>query len=356
VGEIGRADIAVFVNPRSRANRRNPHLAAEFQAILGDAGHVLAPDQVEDLDAMTAALRAAPPRIIAVHGGDGTLHRTVTALGRAWGDEPLPPLVLLCGGTMNVVATSLRIADHPIAVLKAVTEATRAGQAPELIHRRCMRIGDKLGFVFGNGLMSNFLTEYYSVGAYGPGRAMWLITRTFFSTLVRGPFARRVFRRFEGTVRVDGNVLAHTRFVGVGAATVREVGLGFKLNHRADDDPERFGVLAIHAPPLALVADLRAVHDGRGIAPSRAYSGVASTLEVVPGPAASAPSETRRGQQPAEMSYTIDGDLYKTAELLRITLGPPIAFVRPPLPATRKEARTMRLLAPVEKDTMEMAR
>ena len=30
-------------------------------------------------------------------------------------------------------------------------------------------------------------------------------------------------------------------FITIGAATVREVGLGFKLIHRADDDPERFG-------------------------------------------------------------------------------------------------------------------
>ena len=360
----GRATVAVFVNPRSRANRRNPRLAAEFQAILGDMGHVLAADSLEDLDAMAGALRAAPPRLIAVHGGDGTLHRTLTALGRAWGDSPLPPIVLLCGGTMNVVASSLRIDGRPTQVLKAVTDAVRAGQQPELIHRRCMRIGDKLGFVFGNGLMANFLGEYYAAGAYGPRRAMWLIARTFFSTLVRGPFARRVFRRFEGTVRVDGRTLPETRFVGVGAATVREVGLGFKLNHRADDDPERFGVLAIHAPPLSLVADLPAVHDGRGIASSRAWSGVAASLEVTPRRLAKAENGDGSGDQPGEMSYTIDGDLYKISGPLRIAIGPPITFVKPPLgegrygrrPRRLEAGRTSRLLAPVEKDTMEAAR
>lgn len=351
MARTGRASIAVFVNPRSRANRRNPRLAAEFQAVLGDSGRVLAPDSIADLDAMAAGLRASPPPFIAIHGGDGTLHRTVTALGRAWGDQPLPPLVLLCGGTMNVVASSLRIAGPPVPVLHAVTEAARAGHPPELIRRRCMRIGDKLGFVFGNGLMANFLGEYYAVGSYGPSRAMWLIARTFFSTLVRGPFARRVFRRFEGSVRVDGQALTETRFVGVGAATVREVGLGFKLNHRADDDPERFGVLAIHAPPLALVADLRAVHDGRGIAASRAWSGVASTLEVAPGLSGDGAGDAG-GAQSGEMSYTIDGDLYKGSGPLRITVGPAVTFVKPPA----LEARSSRLLAPIEEDTMRTAR
>src|SRR4029077_13965440 len=138
----------------------------------------------------------------------------------------------------------------------------RSGQPLPTIRRRCLRIGDQLGFVFGNGLMSNFLAEYYSPGGYATSRALWLMARTFFSLLVRGPFARRVFARYEGEVLVDGTLLPQRRFVGIGAATVREVGLGFKLNHRADDDPERFGVLAIHAGPMVLVLDLLAVHDG----------------------------------------------------------------------------------------------
>src|SRR5262249_56984191 len=105
-------------------------------------------------------------------------------------------------------------------------------------------------------------------------------------------------------------------------------GLGFKLNHRADDDPERFGVLAIHAAPLMLAVDIPAVHSGRGIAPSRAWSGVASTMEVEP---------TRDNRSTsADMSYTIDGDLYTAPGTLRITVGPPISFVR--VEATKKIA------------------
>ena len=53
--------IAVIVNPRSRANRRNPRIAAEFQAIVGDRGRVLAPKSLEELDAMAAELRQSPP-------------------------------------------------------------------------------------------------------------------------------------------------------------------------------------------------------------------------------------------------------------------------------------------------------
>jgi len=130
------------------------------------------------------------------------------------------------------------------------------------------------------------------------------------------------------------------------------VGLGFKLNHRADDDPERFGVLAIHAQPLALVVDLVAAHRGRGVAPSRAFSAVASTLEI-----SLAPSPGGNGVN--EMPYTIDGDLYRTsAPTLRISVGPRILFVRPRSQRARTiaGAPTTTLLSPPHGDTMEPAR
>jgi hypothetical protein len=134
--------------------------------------------------------------------------------------------------------------------------------------------------------------------------------------MIGGPFIRRLFRRFEGTVTVDGTTLERRVFVGLAAGTVREVGLGFKLVHLADEDPERFGVLAIHGSPLALLPDFPAVHAGRGVAPRRGFSTVASTMEVAP-------------HDGAGMAYTVDGDLYRSEGALSISVGPPIRFVKP---------------------------
>jgi diacylglycerol kinase family enzyme len=308
--------IAVIVNPRSRANRRNPRVASEFQAIVGDRGRVFAAKTIEELDSIAAEIKRERPTVIAVHGGDGTLHKAITALDRVFGAEALPPVAMLCGGTMNVVATSLRIRERPSVFLKAIVDADRSGQPLETIRRRCMRIGDELGFLFGSGLPANFLTEYYAPSGYGPARAAWLLMRAFFSALWHGPFIRRLFKRFEGSVRVDGALLEQTAFVGLLAGTVREVGLGFKLVHRADDDPERFGVLAMHSAVFSLTLDLWAVQRGRGIAASRAFSAVASQMDV----------HSKNGA----MAYTIDGDLYRTHEPVAISLGPPIVFLKPP--------------------------
>jgi diacylglycerol kinase family enzyme len=299
--------------------------------LLGDRGRVYAPKTLEELDEAAAGLLVAPPAIIAVHGGDGTLHRAVAALGRAFGDAPIPPLAILGGGTMNVVGASLGIRERATTFLSAIVDSLTHDRPLATVRRRCLRIGDTLGFIFGNGLMANFLGEYYGTGSYGAARATWLLLRGLSSALINGPFIHKLFKRFEGTVEVDGQRLERTTFIGVGAATVREVGLGFKLNHRADDDVERFGVLAIHGRPAALIPDFWAVHTGRGIAPKRAFSAVASTLKIVP--------------QAASMAYTIDGDLYKGEGELTISVGPHITFVRPPaalIVAPRRDTMNVR--------------
>jgi diacylglycerol kinase (ATP) len=292
-------------------------MAERFADQLRGGGRVIAARSLDELTAEARQLAETPPSVIAVHGGDGTLHLTIGALLREFTarNQPLPPLAILTGGTMNVVAASLDIRSEPERLIEELVEDARVGRAPDVVMRRCLKVGDSFGFVFGNGLMANFLEEYYGRGGYGARRALWILARTFLSAFVWGRYARKIFRRFEGQVWVDGQVLPWRALTGVSAATVREVGLGFKLNHRADEDPDRFSVLAIHSGPIKLAADLLPVHQGRGIAPRRAYSTVASRMIIQP--------------NQAETSYTIDGDLYKARGPISIELGPELRFVKP---------------------------
>ncbi len=307
--------ILVFVNPSSRANRKDPERFHRFVAILGDAGRVVAPSSPDALATEAHNVAEERPSVIGVHGGDGTLHWTLTALLRAYRDRPLPPLALLPGGTMNVVASSLDIESKPEKMLEQLAVDERAGTAPELVKRHCLKVQDEYGFVFGTGLIANFLEEYYAKGEYGAGRALWVLARSVSSEVVGGAYSRHIFRRFQGRVLVDGQRLPWNALLGLGAATVPEVGLGFRMIHRAGDHPHRFGVLAMHSSPLALTLDLAAVRQGRGISPRRAWSEVATHIVIEPdGP---------------ETLYTVDGDLYRARGNLTIELGPELSFVRP---------------------------
>ena len=109
--------------------------------------------------------------------------------------------------------------------------------------------------------------------------------------------------------------MQRTHLTSIGAATVTEVGFRFKLHHRADDDPERMGALAIHGGPLSLLLDVLNVRLGRGLSPKRAESFVASRLWIEP--------------EDAETTYTLDGDLYLARAPFAVELGPALHIVKP---------------------------
>lgn len=307
--------VVVFVNPGSRANRKDPACAERFAGILGAQGRVAAPPSLDQLAVEATRAAAEAPSVIGIHGGDGTLHRTLTALVRAYGTRPLPPIAVLPGGTMNVVASSLDIRVKPEELLAELAEAERKGIRPATLKRRSLRVGNEVGFIFGNGLLTNFLEEYYARGRYGTWRALWIIFRIVLSMFTTGRYAKRIFRRFRGRVQVDNQALPQHQLTGIGAATVTEIGFRFKLHHRADDDPTRMEVVAIHGGPLALLLDLLDVRLGRGISRKRATSFIASRLDIAP--------------DAAEATYTLDGDLYCRRGPLSVELGPTLQIVRP---------------------------
>ena len=307
--------LVVFVNPGSRANRKDPACADRFAKLLGDAERVAAPADLDRLADEARRAAAEAPSLIAIHGGDGTLHRTLSALISAYGDKPLPPLAILTGGTMNVVASSLGIRAKPEDFLAELVIAARAGAPPSTIRRRCLQIGDHYGFIFGNGLLSNFLEEYYARGSYGTWRAVWVVFHTLFSLLTTRRYARRILRRFWALVKIDGKALPRRQLTGIGAATVTEIGFKLKLNHRADDDPNRMGGLAIHGGAASLLLDIFAVRLGRGLSPKRATSFVADRISIEP-------------DEP-ESTYTLDGDLYTHKGPLTVQVGPRLDIVKP---------------------------
>lgn len=323
--------IVAFVNPLSRANRRDPALIERLRTALGSAGRVLAPATLEELAEAARSLAAAPPAVVAVHGGDGTLHKVLTALLAAWRDSaagaPLPALAILPGGTMNVVASSLNVLTDAEEFLAALAADIQRDRPPQTLSRRCLRFleqpvaegtsaTERHGFVFGNGAIASFLEEYYSTGAYGAPRALWLAARLVTSVPVRGEFSERVLRHYRGQTVIDGVPVPRDELLAVTASTVREVGLGFKLNHRADESLERFSVVAVHGGPASVLLDVPGVFGGRGLSPANALTRVATSLALT---GADGP-----------MTYTIDGDLYTAPGPLRVEMGPLLSFVRPP--------------------------
>lgn len=221
--------ISLIINSRARANYRHPNRMGVLAEALGKSDRVAVTRSIKELERTSAELAADRPEIIAICGGDGTLHQTLTALIHSYGDRPLPAVAILPGGAMNIVATSLGIRGDPVDHLRALVELKRrcglesvrteepgepstAGQLVEVFEHPLLQIEERYGFMFGTGVIHDFLEAYYATGQPSRMTAARLLLRAAASTLVGGSFSRRLCQPLHASVEADGQGLARPSF------------------------------------------------------------------------------------------------------------------------------------------------
>jgi diacylglycerol kinase family enzyme len=307
--------IGLITNPRARANVRDPSKIRQLGYLLGSRGELGSTHSLDDLYRVVEAFRKERIDVLAINGGDGTIHVTLSAFLAAYGDEPLPPVALLRGGTMNMVATALGVRGEPGQLLFDLVDRYHANEPPLLRRRTILRVGDAYGFVFGTGLMTNFLRKYYESPHPTPARAAYILGGAVLSAVFGGPMARQLFQRSQVRVTADGQRWARPDYLTVVCATIDQLGFGFTPFPRAAERLGAFQVLGLHCKPFEIPAELWSIWRGRPIRRDKTIDEVVSTLEL-------------RMEQP--LDYTIDGDLYKSGEKLAISAGPTIDFILPP--------------------------
>lgn len=304
--------IGVITNPRARANLGNPRLHDTLADAVGSAGIVAAPNGTDALMKTLRDFQRSGVQLLAINGGDGTVHHVVTALVRAW-EGPPPQLAFLPGGTMNIVASSVGVRGRPQRVLSRLVDA------PDLTTRHvwAMEItGDGppvYGFLFGNGIVARFLEVYYEGSDPSPSKAAWILARGAMSALVGGSYIRRLTRPFQGTLRADGEDLEGHAWTAIAAGTVEQLGLGFRAFHLVTGAPGRMHLQAVGGSVVDLARDLPRIY--RGLAPTRPGNRELTATEL-------------QIRSPERIGYMVDGDFY-TASQLDVRVGPCFEAVIP---------------------------
>jgi diacylglycerol kinase family enzyme len=306
--------IGVITNPRSRVNKKDPGKMRQLGYLLGSHGAPYATRSLDDLYRAAEEFKAADIDVLGINGGDGTIHVTLSAFGQVYGAAPLPKIAILPGGTLNTIAAGIGIRGKPQEMLYEVIDRYHQGEELRIVERHALRIGDKLGFIFGNGIIANFLEAYYATGRPSPIMGAKVLAHTIGSALIRGRFIKRLFRRWVGQVTVDGETWARTDFATVGAATVPQIGLGFAPFHRCDEKPGHFAVIGIHTGPLGIILDIPRIYNASPMRRDKCISQVARRVVL-------------ESEEP--FSYTVDGDLYSGAKDLVLATGPRLQLVVP---------------------------
>jgi diacylglycerol kinase (ATP) len=317
------AGIGVVLNPRSRRNLHDPTAALRLAKRLGDQGVVREARSIDELYRIAEDFRRAAIDVLAISGGDGTNHVTLTGFLDVYAGETIPRVALLRGGTMNTVANSVGVGPgKPEGLLGRLVRdyALRANGPLADVERRVMRIapagGGKAsyGFLFGTGVVHGFLAEYYRHGETTPLVAAETLARAIASAVVGGETIRRMARPFHGSVELDDGATWPARdYLAVAAGTIAHIGLNFKPFHRYAARPDAFHVLGIHASPLSFVKELPRIHRGDPMRPGKALDAISGRMTV-----RSADGVVR---------YMIDGDLHEHRGAVTVSIGPRVRLV-----------------------------
>lgn len=306
--------IGIISNPKSKKNRNDPALAQQLAAEVEGLGALRETRSLAELDEAMQGFRRAGIDILAINGGDGSLHLTLTSMVKVFGGAPLPKIAILRGGTLNTVSNGIGVRGNPRSILQRVVRKVRAGEALATKPVKLLRVEERYGFIFGNGLVANFLDAYYGTGDPSPATAARLLAVGIGSSLLRGEFARRLFDRVKARISFDGEEQDTRDVLTLAIATVPEVGLGFTPWYRCDEDPSRMQALLVKGSPLGFVSQLPAIYAGKPIKPTRATDRLVEHIRIE--------AETL----PA---FTLDGDLYKpkTGGHMDIRVGPRLEVI-----------------------------
>ena len=306
----------VLVNVQAGRIRRDPELVVRLRRLL-PAAHLETTGAPEEIVPALTRLRDVDVDTLAMVGGDGTVTAILTALLRVWPDEPRPPLLILPGGTVNTIPRSLGVRGAPDRVLARLLRS----DVPFASHpRSILRIVNgpevRFGMIFGTGMVARWLEGYNAARGTGPLGAAREVARTIGSIAVGGALARKLLAPFDAEVQVDDGPGARSRFTGMAAGSVRQIGLGFQpfLSIPPEGRVGGFHWLTTDLRGARLALELPAARAGR----SPSLSGLRH-----------APVREVRIRLDEAQLYTIDADLFGPTADVRVETGPTVRFLTP---------------------------
>ncbi|MGK3999836.1 diacylglycerol/lipid kinase family protein [Sorangium sp. So ce1024] len=320
--------IDVIVNTTARRYRARPALIDRMTAACAGAAELHPTASVAELAEVCDRIAQRGTDLVVLSGGDGSFMAGVTALARAFGERSLPPLALLPGGTVATVARNWGMVGDPAELLARLVRERRdlhggavlrgAVRRPTLRARATTRSGveERIGFIFGTGLVASFFDVYYERGGDGIGAAARIVARVFVESFYGGACARRVLDPLPCTIEVEGRPLAPRAWSLICSSVVRDLGLHMRVTYRAGEDLDRPHLVASALPPRSLGPRAPLVLAGRRIGGKDHFDDLVRDFTVRFGASAGTASRD-------EGPYILDGDPLRASEI-RISAGPAI--------------------------------
>ncbi len=302
--------VDVILNCNARRLRDEGSLRASMVcAARGFGAEVHETRSVAELERAAHAIAARGTGTVVLAGGDGSHMGGLSALARAFGGA-LPPVALAPGGTVGTVARNFGMRGGGLAwtelLMRSVCEGRSRAETRATLRVRDDAGGDRVGFIFGAGLVARFFDAYYASPRQGTAAAGLLAARLFAGSLLGSEAARAMLAPTACELTVDGERAGADRWSLVLASVVRDVGLHVLATYRAGERTDRFHLVASALSPGALGRQVPRVLSGRPMRGASHVDALASSAHVA---------------FPEAGAYVLDGDLVR-ARSVHVEAGP----------------------------------
>ncbi len=303
--------IGIVINPHGKKYKKDPDKLTRLSFIVGDRGSYQATQDLHDIRRVAEQFKTRDIDILAIGGGDGTNHVTLTNFIEVYGEKPLPKMTFLRGGTMNTLANACNIKGTSEKILSNLIYKYHEGKEFETTELDLMQVNDKYGFIFGCGGVYRFMETYYRGMAPSPPKATYTLVRAISSAMLNGRFARNMFARFDAEVWIDGKKWPFANWSALYAGSIPTLGLKFKVFHYSEEY-RKFHAVGFSLPPRNILRHV----------PRMAMGKKPRCEDLV-----EAPAQEMRIELAEPMGYTIDGDMLGPQRVIQVKTGPRIKIL-----------------------------
>lgn len=274
--------LGILINPQSGTNRRSLQALLRLLDRHKPAIHrqVVRPN---DVAGALTEMAAQQVEVLAVCGGDGTVHAALTALFHAGPFAVMPPLVLIAGGTSNMTAADVGIGGKPtLALERLLAWSEGRGPAGQRVRRAILRVD------CGPGSAPQYGMFFSAAGIVQVTRVRRATRRQARSGLMRGglgtavtvgryllglALGRRVVEPTPIAVRLDGQSCGTHNYLALFITTLARLNPGIRPYWGEEDSPLRYTAIAYQPQDLLLAApSLVSGRPSRYLTPESGYT------------------------------------------------------------------------------------
>jgi len=311
--------IGVIFNPFAYLNKKQTQRRIDaLEKTLGEAASVCCTKNKDEIPVVLKEFHRQGIKLLCISGGDGTFNSVLSSYIDLFGDNNLPVIVPLKGGTMNMVVGDAGLEGNQNDVCHNLVWYVKNKQQVPTIERGLIRVTDlrfnnhQYAFTWIDGFLYRFIRWYYKEGG-GVGVALKLILKSGIMSLIN--LNHDLFKEVESRVYINDRKLPFESHLFIATASVKRLVFGFRVFTEEVVPAERFGVLYMRLPYFrkALYRLPKVLYAGLKSSGSGDFLNQATKTVTIEG---------NRG-------YVIDGEVYDSDEPndIRLEAGPKVQIL-----------------------------